>query len=206
MGIAERKAREFKRREEEILQASYDLFLKKGIENVTIEMIANAAEIGKGTIYKHFVSKHEILASLFLQHINSQYDELKSVDQNLPMVDRINQIFEIYIKHWFRDQEHSKVYNQCLNHLTLENLSPVFLEKVKNAFLKQHQFHFPMLEKAIADGIIIDADPFHITMIVYGVLEGLSNTMTSNYFGQQVQNQDRLFDLMKQVLLNGFLK
>ena len=88
MGIAERKAREFKRREEEILQASYDLFLEKGIENVTIEMIANEAEIGKGTIYKHFKSKHEILAWLFLQHADSQYRDLELIDQNLPMIER----------------------------------------------------------------------------------------------------------------------
>ena len=66
MGIAERKIREFKRREEEILQAAFELFKKNGIENTTLEKIAQATEIGKGTIYKHFKSKHEIYAILFL--------------------------------------------------------------------------------------------------------------------------------------------
>ena len=64
MGITDRKARNFKSREEDILQAALDLFAEKGVESVTIEMIAEKAEVGKGTIYKHFSGKSEIFGSL----------------------------------------------------------------------------------------------------------------------------------------------
>ncbi len=55
-----RKVREFRRREQEILDTALKLFLEQGEDSVTVEMIADAVGIGKGTIYKHFKSKAEI--------------------------------------------------------------------------------------------------------------------------------------------------
>src|SRR5690606_7053831 len=54
MQIEPRKVREFRRREQEILDTALQLFLEQGEDSVTVEMIADAVGIGKGTIYKHF--------------------------------------------------------------------------------------------------------------------------------------------------------
>ena len=63
-----RKVREFRRREQEILDTSLTLFLEQGEDSVTVEMIADAVGIGKGTIYKHFKSKAEIYLRLMLDY------------------------------------------------------------------------------------------------------------------------------------------
>src|SRR3546814_4009463 len=47
-----RKVREFRRREQEILDTALQLFLDQGEDSVTVEMIADAVGIGKGTIYR----------------------------------------------------------------------------------------------------------------------------------------------------------
>ncbi|MFH7445062.1 helix-turn-helix domain-containing protein, partial [Pseudomonas syringae pv. tagetis] len=47
-----RKVREFRRREQEILDTALKLYLEQGEDSVTVEMIADAVVIGKGTIYK----------------------------------------------------------------------------------------------------------------------------------------------------------
>ena len=57
MSIHDRKAREFQRREEDILKAALALSNRDDWQAVTIEQIAQKAEIGKGTVYKHFPSK-----------------------------------------------------------------------------------------------------------------------------------------------------
>ena len=51
------KKREFIRREIEILEATERL-LKTTDDNVTVDRIAAEVGIGKGTIYKHFKTKH----------------------------------------------------------------------------------------------------------------------------------------------------
>ena len=66
MGIAERKTRDFKRREQDILAAAVALIHERDIETVTIAEVAEQAEIGKGTVYKHFRSKEEIIARILL--------------------------------------------------------------------------------------------------------------------------------------------
>ena len=63
-----RKVREFRRREQEILDTALQLFLSEGEDSVTVEMIAEAVGIGKGTIYKHFNSKAEIYLRLMLDY------------------------------------------------------------------------------------------------------------------------------------------
>ena len=63
-----RKVREFRRREQEILDTALPLFLEQGEDSVTVEMIADEVGIGKGTIYKHFKSKAEIYLRLMLDY------------------------------------------------------------------------------------------------------------------------------------------
>ena len=61
-----RKIQEFERREQEILAAALELFSGENWESVTVIQIAERADIGKGTVYKHFASKDEIYARLAL--------------------------------------------------------------------------------------------------------------------------------------------
>jgi AcrR family transcriptional regulator len=63
-----RKVREFRRREQEILQTALRLFLERGEDCVTVETVASEVGIGKGTIYKHFKSKSEIYLRLMLDY------------------------------------------------------------------------------------------------------------------------------------------
>ena len=62
------KKRRFLEREERIVEAALELLLDKGIEQATVSGIARVAGIGKGTIYKHFLSKNEILMRIVLNY------------------------------------------------------------------------------------------------------------------------------------------
>lgn len=48
---------------ERIIAKSVELFSKHGITDVTVEQIAEAADIGKGTVYNYFQSKEEIVVA-----------------------------------------------------------------------------------------------------------------------------------------------
>jgi len=55
-----------KEKKAKILEASIRVFAKKGIGNTKMIDIAEAADIGKGTIYEYFQSKDEIVEASFL--------------------------------------------------------------------------------------------------------------------------------------------
>ena len=47
-----------------LLQAALVLFSEKGVDATTIEEITEAADLGKGTLYRHFSSKDELMVAL----------------------------------------------------------------------------------------------------------------------------------------------
>ncbi len=62
------KKRVFLAREQSAIDAALELFLDEGIDNVTVSKIARRAGIGKGTVYKHFLTKNEILMRIMLDY------------------------------------------------------------------------------------------------------------------------------------------
>lgn len=69
MGVAERKQREKANRETSILEAAKKVFLAKGLLAATIDDIAAEAELGKGTLYRHYRSKEDIMLAISEQAV-----------------------------------------------------------------------------------------------------------------------------------------
>jgi AcrR family transcriptional regulator len=81
MGTGERREREKQRRREDILEAAKSLFFSKGFRDTTIDDIAKATELARGTIYLYFQSKEEVYATILetgldtlLNMIEASYD------------------------------------------------------------------------------------------------------------------------------------
>ena len=89
MGIPERKERDFRRREQDILAAAIALFDRDDWLNVTIDEIAQRAEIGKGTVYLHFPSKESIYARLALDFSHELLERMREVATEVPPLERL---------------------------------------------------------------------------------------------------------------------
>lgn len=79
MGVAERREREKEARRELILDVAKSLFEEKGFHDTTVDDIADAAELGKGTIYSYYSSKESIYFALLIRSLESLRDDLDSV-------------------------------------------------------------------------------------------------------------------------------
>ena len=67
MGVVERKEREKILRREAIINAAEAIFFKQGIENTSMDEIAQMAELSKGTVYLYFKSKDELYRTIILR-------------------------------------------------------------------------------------------------------------------------------------------
>ena len=113
MGFQDRKAKEFERREQDILDAALSLFATDTWEEVTVAQIAQQAEVGKGTIYKHFVSKNEIYACLALNFQRQLLQQLTAIDHNLPVLERFSQQLKVAWDVHLSSEELHRVFLYC---------------------------------------------------------------------------------------------
>jgi len=67
MGIHERKEREKEHRREEILNAAQKTFFEKGLQSATMDEIAEAAELSKGTLYLYYSSKEDLYLAVMMR-------------------------------------------------------------------------------------------------------------------------------------------
>lgn len=99
MGIAERREREKEKRRNDIVDAAEKVFFTKGIENATMDEIAEEAELSKGTIYLYFKSKEELLFAIDLRAIKilmSLFNETVRADN--PAIDNLIGIGRAYVR------------------------------------------------------------------------------------------------------------
>jgi len=74
MGVVERKLREREARVELILSSALKVFAERGIKEATMDEIAEAAELGKGTIYYYFPSKEAIIKELVTTTVDHHFN------------------------------------------------------------------------------------------------------------------------------------
>ncbi|MGD8539426.1 MAG: TetR/AcrR family transcriptional regulator [Candidatus Aminicenantes bacterium] len=64
MGITERRQREKERRRNDIIDAAERVFFSNGLENATMDDVAEQAELSKGTLYIYFKSKEDLYLAI----------------------------------------------------------------------------------------------------------------------------------------------
>jgi AcrR family transcriptional regulator len=92
----ERKKQETRAR---LLNTAIHLMIERGFDSLTVEQIADAADVGKGTIYNYFKTKEDIVMAFFVdleRQIQSKIAKL-SVDH-----DSLAQILISFLQYQFR--------------------------------------------------------------------------------------------------------
>jgi TetR/AcrR family transcriptional regulator len=79
MGIIERKEREKEHRREEIVDAAQRIFFEKGFATATVDEIAEAAELSKGTLYLYHKSKEDMYLAVMIRGMEELYKKLEVI-------------------------------------------------------------------------------------------------------------------------------
>jgi AcrR family transcriptional regulator len=153
MGIQERKEREFTRREEEILQAALSLFNRDDWQAVTIEEVAQASEIGKGTIYKHFPSKEDIYARLALNFNRKLLERLRSIDPGLDVIGRLRAVIRVFWDTHVNSREYHRLVQYCEREDFRRNLSEGTREEIQQLDQEFHGLVTSLVEQGTREGV-----------------------------------------------------
>lgn len=154
-----RRVREFRAREQEILDISLTLFLSQGESSVTVEMIADAVGIAKGTIYKHFKSKYEIYLRLMIDY----EQELANRFLQPEVGQDKNTLYRAYFEFRMKDPERYLLFDQLEARLVHLGVLPDMLEELYSIRSTNLERLSLLIQKRIDDDVLEDVPPsFHL--------------------------------------------
>lgn len=183
MAILERKEREFKRREEDILAAALSLFTRDDWQAVTIDQIAAKAEIGKGTVYLHFASKDEIYARLVTEFFGDMLEKMKAVDSTGPVLEVLAAVMRIFWDSFQGRPDYRRLESYCrredFRHRVGEKMG-VELDALDQQFMGVLN---PLVQRGLAEGVLeprpAEAVHFALHAAMIGLLEVSGNQCMS---------------------------
>lgn len=143
-------------RDIEVLEAAFELYKTNKIENVTMEEVADKANIGVATVYRHFHTKLELAVRTsgykWKQHFEKVFegrtaDALKDIDA----IDRLEFSLNLYID-LYKNNKELISFNDDLNHYMHDNKNEEKLGEYQNVFIGITERFHDMYERAKIDG------------------------------------------------------
>ncbi|MBC3918545.1 TetR/AcrR family transcriptional regulator [Undibacterium sp. CY18W] len=86
------KKQQFDAREEAIIDAVNRLLSEKGYDLMTMDDVADAVGIAKGSLYKHFSSKEKLAAAALTRLLKATLAELDTLAEDLSAIDKIRHV------------------------------------------------------------------------------------------------------------------
>ena len=164
-----------------IKQAARKLFYELGYEATTTQAIADAADIGSGTLFSYVRVKEDLLLMVFLDDLLAVIDKsLKSISARAKLVDRVFHLFDSLLRFHARDAQLSR-------HFARETYAVRSPERRADINRLMSAIQDPLTQMVTAEQargrIRADADPqltaWQFFAFYYGVVSGLVNDMST---------------------------
>jgi AcrR family transcriptional regulator len=173
MTVLERKEREFIQREDQILAAALSLFNRDDWQTVTIDQIAAKAEIGKGTIYKHFESKDEIYARLVVKFFSGMQERIKAIDSSKPVLEQLAVVMRTFWESFQGRPDYRRLERYCRR----EDFRKVIGEKMARELDALDEGFLtvldPLVQRGLDEGVLEPRPAEYIHLALHAAVIGL---------------------------------
>ncbi|MGQ9560634.1 MAG: TetR/AcrR family transcriptional regulator [Candidatus Oleimicrobiaceae bacterium] len=171
MGTDDRKERERKARRAEIMRAAEALFSERGFHEVTMDAIAERAEVSKGALYLYFCSKEELFFTLIRE---TAHDFLGTMEEAMaeqgPFVDRLTGM----VRRYFAFFEHHRAFFKLIHSEKSRMDAAVvdsFRKEMANLFGKFIAFYGGVMEAGQREGVLRNIPPMYLAHCLNGMLD-----------------------------------
>jgi len=174
MGVAERRQREKQARRQAILDAARECFFKDGFEATTVSQITDSVELSTGTLYLYFKNKEEIYVSILVEGLDILY-ELMRVSEKPGGSAR--EILEGYSEAYYKFYTDYGQYFDIMFFLRRPDreieLGDELEDKLERKSLECLALVEAAIKKGIAEGDFRVADPYEVSRVMWGTMNGL---------------------------------
>ena len=122
-----------------IVEVATKLFLQRGINDVTIKDIANEAEIGEATIYRHFVKKQNIVLAVALKLKEKVFEGYFDLSKGKTGFEKVEIFYSSYLNVFKNSPEYFYFINEFDAYMCMEeSISLDEYEKEIDSFKSQY--------------------------------------------------------------------
>lgn len=180
-----------------ILDAARRVFARKGFDGATVEEIAAAAGLAKGTVYLYFRSKREIYLAALKQGLAGLIEETnRNLDAAPTASEKIRAFIATRIRYAEENRDFISIY-----HAEFGNLAPGTVNKAFRAlYLQQAKILEAMLHEACARGQIRSIRPDSAAFTVYEMTRGL---IVRRLLGWSKATVDEDIDVLFELIWKG---
>jgi AcrR family transcriptional regulator len=175
---------------ERILEAAEMLFVRDGLDHVSMSSIAGAARIARITLYEYFPNKEEIAWAIFQQIIQdlrgcitsqAQAPGASGYQRIEAFMMQMVRLLEEYPKHFRFIVEFNQLYARQNNPSNMRQVIDQQMEEGQNSFPQ-------MVQEGIADGSLRpDLDPDLLSAAILNLLSAVSSRFA--LLGSQVSEE-----------------
>lgn len=183
---------------EYVFETAAGVFARNGYHETTVDEIAQAIGVAKGTIYYHFKNKEELYLALIREGSNLLEEQLRqAVDGATTPVDKIKNIIKSQLR--FYEKEKDIVF-LFLKELCGARLRREILAGMLSGCLGIIR---RVIEEGIKDGVFRNVDPEIATSSLFGMITISAFHYTS--YARPIPH-DPVCGTIKQIFLNGTLE
>lgn len=193
MGTEERKAREKEQRRNAIIDAAEKVIFSKGLDQATMEEIAEEAELSKGTLYLYFKNKNELYMAITQRGsdiLNSRFSKIFNSDHTgLELIRLMGETYLDFVKN------HPDYFNAFLYYESLKDT-----EALENSEMAQTceenrseamNYMVRCLQIGMQDGTIDDSfNPKELAIIIWASTRGITMMNHMKQSGHHFQKLD----------------
>jgi AcrR family transcriptional regulator len=182
MGIQERKEREKEARREEIINAAEQLFFERGLSTSTMDEVAAAAELSKGTLYLYYRSKEDLYLAVTLRGMEVMYglfEKAVSTGENaLKLLLNLEEAYNVFFLDYRQYYQMMYFFENPDYH---KQISESMIEQCSVVDRKIWELVSNTVRKAIAEGYLHEQlDPLEVGIMLWSNSNGFFRLIDRN--------------------------
>jgi TetR/AcrR family transcriptional regulator len=214
MGVVERREREKERKRNTMLDAAESILMDRGLEHLSMDDVAEKAEVSKGSLYLYFQNKNDLVLGICYRATHLLNESFRKVlDSNRSGLSLVRELGETYL-HYVKN--HPQYYSSMKFldnlHSTREGTESEYLQLCTQNRQEGFRLMVEAIQRGMDDGSIKQELPAEqLALLFWSTSHGV---VTISYMHQNYEHfklldrigmkEEDMFDAYMHILSHGF--
>ena len=180
---------------EALFDATVAVLSVHGVDGLTMDRVASEAGIAKGSVYRYFRSKQDLLEFVFAKLVDPIFEDLReTVESDQPAIDKLSHHLYTLFEHV---AQHAQVHKLLFEDDTAHGL---LQSSERNTFSLGSQLLTKVFRQGIEEKVFRQVDPYMLAVMYIGIFRGILQSQPDL---EKREHRENIHHLVMETLLEG---